>query len=628
VDSAAVVAAGPPDSDDLNLQRVLLIFFRTWPFIRPSMKHLISFVIISAMVFLIGAGLGLLLIGLATGGIMSAEPMSPLYGWIYGLDPDRFMTVTRLSDEARRELAWPTVNTAIVASVVGVSAGAGLYYCSIWIFQMINQRMRVRLIEQLQAQSLAYHARAQAGDAIYRVYQDSAMVTAIVRAIFLEPLMYIGRYFGGVVIVAAFSPTLALILAVTVLPMIFLGRYFSARLRQRFRHARESNAALTSWIQESIQGIRVIKATGNEGSRESTFEERSGRALGAAFQSRFMLNVFNVLVFVIIGSAILATQGISAVFAHENAATFARDILLTFGFAVWNFSTFAAAGTRMGDAIGSLRALMGTWGRAQDMAMGLGRVFEILDLVPDIVDAPDAVPLVRFEREIRFTDVSFSYLSGRPVLRHIDFVASRGTVTGISGPTGSGKSTLMSLLLRLADPDEGAITLDGVDIRTLTIESLRDSISIATQENVLFSDTVLENILFARPEATREEAIAAARIACAHEFIEKLPMGYDTHLGERSAKLSSGQRQRLVLARAIAKNTPVLILDEPTAALDAQTEIEVLTSLKQWAHDRCVFMITHRASTLREADTRLYLRDGCLVKQAEDGRFVERQGAP
>ncbi len=613
----------PGDGDDLNLRRVLVIFFRTWPFIRPLMRHLLMFVLISGVVFLIGAGLGLLLIQLAAGAIMTSEPLSQMYISLYGLDPDRFMNVAQLSADARRELAWPTVQTAIAAAGVGVLAGAGLYYYSVWIFQMINQRMRVKLIEQLQAQSLAYHARAEAGDAIYRVYQDSAMVTAIVRAIFLEPLMYIARYFAGVLIVAAFSPSLALILALTVGPIIWLGRAFSGRLRGLFRAARESNAALTSWIQESVQGIRVIKATSNEAVRVSAFEVRSLRALHAAFQSRFTLNVFNALAFAIIGITILATQATSATFAHSSAPVFARDLLLLFGFTLWNFSTFSAAASRMGDAIGSLRSLMATWGRAQDMAMGLGRVFEILDLVPDIVDAADAKPLRQFKSEVRFANVGFSYLPDRPVLKGVNFAATCGTVTGIVGPTGSGKSTLMSLLLRLADPDEGAVTVDGADIRTLTVESLRASISIATQENVLFSDTVLENIRFARPEASREDVILAAKVACAHEFILKLPAGYDTHLGERSAKLSSGQRQRLVLARAIAKDTPILILDEPTSALDAETEMAVLANLKAWAGNRCIFMITHRESTMRRADTILQLKDGYIVSEDASATLIE-----
>ena len=187
-----------------------------------------------------------------------------------------------------------------------------------------------------------------------------------------------------------------------------------------------------------------------------------------------------------------------------------------------------------------------------------------------------------FRDAVRFRDVGFGYLPDRPVLAGIGLEARPGTVTAIVGPTVSGKSTMMSLLLRLADPDTGSIEIDGNDLRKLEIESLRSEIALATQENILFSDTVLENIRYAAPGATRAAAIAAATVACADEFIEALPNGYDTPLGERATKLSSGQRQRIVIARAVIKDAPILILDEPTAALDAETELRVLDNLKAW----------------------------------------------
>ncbi len=609
--------------DALDWRQVLRIFFRTWPFIRPSLKHLAAFVAVSAVMFVFGAGMTLLLIGLATSGIMSAEPLGEVFILIYGLDPAQYLDVERLSDEARLALSWPTVNTAIVLTLVGTTVGYAMYYYSIWIFQSINQRMRVRLIEQLQAQSLTYHARAQTGDAIYRLYQDSAMVTAIIRSVFLEPLMFAGRYLAGVVVVAAFSPALALVLMLTLFPILLLGWYFSGRLRVQFRAARERNAALTSWIQESVQGIRVIKATGAEGGRAQTFGERSVSALGAAFRSRVGLNVMAILAFATIGIATITIQSLMAMMSSVEASVFARDLLLAFGFAVWNFGTFSAAGSRAADATGSLVALIGLWGRAQDMAVGLGRVFEILDLEPDIVDKPDATSLAPFADEVRFDGMSFAYLPDRPVLQDVSFVAPKGTVTAIVGPTGTGKSTLMSLLLRLVEPDNGRVTVDGTDVSDVTLDSLRQSASIATQENILFSASVLENIRYAAPDATEEEVIAAATVACADDFIRALPDGYHTDLGERAAKLSSGQRQRIVLARALVRDTRLVILDEPTAALDAETELNVLENLKAWGENRCIFLITHRLSTARHASQVVYLDDGAVAACGEHAELLE-----
>lgn len=625
--SGASSLAGAGEPDNLDFRRVLGIFFRTWPFIRPSVRHLVLFVVGSGILFLFGAGMGLLLIGLATTGIMSAKPLGELFVSLYGLDPDVYLNVTTLSDQARLDLAWPTVNTAVVLALVAVSAGYALYYYSVWIFQSINQRMRVRLIEVLQAQSLAYHASAQTGDAIYRVYQDSAMVTAIIRSVFLEPLMFIARYLVGLVIVAAFSPLLALILALVALPIVWLGRFFSGRLRRGFRCARERNADLTNWIQESVQGIRIIKATGSEPARQDAFRGRSEAALQAAFSSRVDLNVLGILAFVAIGVAMISIQSYAAALSNQGAEVFARDLLLLFGFAAWNFGTFSAATARTTDAIGSLGALIRLWGTAQDMAIGLGRVFEIMDLTPDVVDRPGATPLANFANEVRFSDVSFSYLPGRPVLDDVSLMVPAGSITAIVGPTGTGKSTLMSLLLRLADPDSGAITIDGVDIRDVTIDSLRQGISIATQENILFSTSVIENICYAAPDATEEQVVAAAKIACADEFISELGLGYQTPLGERAVKLSSGQRQRIVLARAIVRDTPLLILDEPTAALDARTELRVLENLRQWGAGRCIFLITHRLSTLAHADRVVYLSDGHVVANDSHEALI-RDGNP
>lgn len=239
--------------------------------------------------------------------------------------------------------------------------GRALYYYSIWIFQQVNQRMRLELIERLQAQSLVFHAGARTGDAIYRVYQNSAMVTGIVRSILLEPLMFIGRYLLGVVVVAAFDPFLALVLGLTVPPILYLGYRFSGPLRRRFRHARETNSALTSWIQESVLGIRVIKACHAEAPRTADFAGHSRAALDAAFRSRVSLTVFGILAFGVVGLAILAAETIAALRSNADAATFAQWILVGYGYAVWNYGSFYMATARANEGLGSIRALISTW---------------------------------------------------------------------------------------------------------------------------------------------------------------------------------------------------------------------------------------------------------------------------
>lgn len=621
------VVGEPTRTDDLNFRRVVHIFVRTWPFIRPAVKHLVIFVAVSVAIAVYSAVLVFIITGLMNGGIVAGRPLGQLHVAIYGLDPAVYVNVESLSDEARLSLCWPVILSTIPLLLVAVGGALILLYYGIWIFQGINQRMRVTLIDRLQAQSLAFHASARTGDAIYRVYQDSAMVTSIIRAVFLEPLMFTGRLLFGVAVIAAFDPLLALMLAGTVVPILYLGLKFSSRLRTSFRHARETNSRLTSWIQESVLGVRIVKATHAEAARQRSFRDHSLTAFDAAFRARTLLTVMGILAFAIIAATVLATQSTAAMYANAGAETFARNLLLGFGFAVWNLGSFTAATGRIADGLGSINALISIWGSAQDMAIGLGRVFEILDLKPDIEDAPDARAMPDLREEVVFSGVTFGYVPGRPVLSGVDLAARRGTITAVVGPTGAGKSTLMALLLRLADPDSGWVEIDGTDIRTLTVDSLRANIALATQENVLFSDTVLENIRYAAPGASRAAAVAAAKVACADEFISALPQGYDTPLGERATKLSSGQRQRLVIARAVIKDAPILILDEPTAALDAETELRVLDNLKAWGRDRCVFLVTHRLSTVRQADRVAYLRDGRVLAFGPHDDLMAEGGA-
>ena len=263
------------------------------------------------------------------------------------------------------------------------------------------------------------------------------------------------------------------------------------------------------------------------------------------------------------------------------------------------------------------------------MAVGLDRAFYLLELEPEVVDAEDAAPMPAPIRDVTYDNVHFEYESGKPVLEGVTLEARAGTVTAIVGATGSGKSTLTSMLLRLYDPDEGSVTVNGVDLRAIQMDDLRANVAIALQKNVLFANTVAENIGYATESASREDIEAAATIACAHDFIEKMENGYDTELGERGGKLSTGERQRLTIARAIVRDTPILILDEPTASLDAETEHEVLSGLAEWGRERVLFLVTHRLSTIRNADQIAFIEGGRIVEVGDhdtlmanpDGRY-------
>jgi ABC-type multidrug transport system fused ATPase/permease subunit len=257
---------------------------------------------------------------------------------------------------------------------------------------------------------------------------------------------------------------------------------------------------------------------------------------------------------------------------------------------------------------------VGTWARLQDLFIGLERAFYLLELEADIVDVASPTPFPSPVRSVTWENVSFAYDVSHPVLKGINLTARAGTITAVVGGSGAGKSTLMSLLLRLYDSDNGCMLINGIDLRNLAIDDIRANVAIALQRNVLFAGTVADNIGYAVHNASREDIIAAARVACADDFISDMTGGYDTELGERGGKLSTGQRQRLSLARALVRDTPILILDEPTASLDVETELAVMRNLGQWGRERIVFIVTHRIGTIRNADQIVFLEHGTPVE--------------
>ena len=318
----------------------------------------------------------------------------------------------------------------------------------------------------------------------------------------------------------------------------------------------------------------------------------------------------------VIASVFLLSGEFHGLQANQGNQTYANELiaLMAVSWVVWNLGAFQWARTQFHTTSNNVRLFMRLWLTAQDMAMGLSRVFDILDIEPDIEDEPEAIPFIRPEKEISFNNLSFEYESGITVLKDVSFKAKPGTITAIIGPTGSGKTTLMSLLLRLYEPKSGSIEVDNISLNKFQISSLREKIAIALQENVLFSLSIRDNIKYVAPEADDQVINKAIEIACMDDYIHNLPEGLDTVLSDRGGKLSTGQRQRLSIARALVRNTPILILDEPTAALDAITEQKVLSNLSAWGKDKVIFLITHRISTIRRADNILYLDSGKIIE--------------
>jgi ABC-type multidrug transport system fused ATPase/permease subunit len=532
------------------------------------------------------------------------------------------------SAEQRRAILLRAVGIGGVGIVAIAPAVLALYYYQVWILQRVNQLLRVRLVERLQQLSLRFHARQRIGDAMYRALQDSAMATQLVELLLLVPAGGVARFLFAVALSALFSWQLALLLIALAPVMLWLGLRFAPRLRTRFRGAREAQAALTARVQETLGGIRVLKAYGAEPFELARFETASRGAFDAAYAARALFVRFTVTLFWACALALIASGAWLALRTARGADIPGLDAigLGALGLATFTLATFNYAKLRFGDGASSLRQLLRTLGRAQDVAIGLDRVFELLDVEPEVQDAPGARPFTTLREGLRFEGVRFAYEPDRPVLGDVSFAAPAGSVIAIVGATGAGKSTLMSLALRLAEPQAGRILVDGSDLRTFTLASWRAATSIALQENLLFQATVAENIRYAAPEASDDDVREAARVSCADEFIVGLPQGYAAPLGARGAKLSTGQRQRISLARALAKRPQVLFLDEPTASLDVDTERRVMENLRAWAQGRLVFLVTHRLATVRHATKILVLAGGRIAEEGTHAALLAREG--
>ena len=547
----------------------------------------------------------------------------------------------QLAQGQRMALVWKVVSIEFVVYMPLLLLGPIVEYYRTWFMQNIEQDLRLALADSWQRLSLRYHGDHRTGDSIFRIQVDASEVNGV-----LDLLVGISRgtiqCLFLVALVALLSPWLGLIVLGSFFPMILLAYWAMRRFRTRNLVTRMANADLTSRIQEAFRAVRLSKAYCVERQSQDRFESDSLIAFNADYrQTRVHTVVFTAMGF-IYGSLILGGTILMALWANAERPTFANELiaLAGFSFVLWNLTAYRWAREKFSEAATRIPKLVDAWGGAQTMAMGLRRAFDILDMESEVRDRPGAIPLDEFSgrafsrgarggtprmKEVRFENVTFAYGQDRPVLDGVSFAARPGTVTAIVGPTGAGKTTLMNLLLRLYDPDEGSILIDGRDLRDYQVDSLRSNIAIALQENVLFRLSVRDNIRYAARDASDEAVYEAIRLACMDDFLDGLPEGLDTVLGDRGGRLSTGQRQRLSIARAVVREPSILVLDEPTAALDAETEHRVLSNLAQWSAGhvketgtrtagRTVFLITHRISTIRRADKLLYFDGGRIVE--------------
>ena len=465
------------------------------------------------------------------------------------------------------------------------------------------------LFAKLQRRSVLFHSRHPVGDTMSRITRDSWCLYQLVDSVLFAPGHALVTLALMVFLMARLDLVLTL-LALVLAPLIVAASFLIGKpLHLAARLTREIESRIQSHLQQTLTGMPVVQAFVQEEREQERFRRFADDAVRLQQRSALLGSVNQL------GSGLVATLGTGAILwfgaRHVLAGTLTVGSLLV----------FLVYLTALQTQVKTFAGMQTTW---RTVSAGLDRVLEMLEEEPEVAEMPGAHALPLLRGWVSFEGVVFAYEPGQPVLRGVSFEAKPGETIAIVGPTGVGKSTLVNLLPRFFDPSEGCVRVDGQDVRTVQLWSLRQQVAVVLQEPFLFPLSIAENIAYGRSEASRQEIETAARAANAHSFIRRLPKGYDTVIGERGATLSGGERQRLSIARALLKNAPILILDEPTSALDAGTEALLLEALERLMVGRTTLLIAHRLSTVRRADRILVLKDGQILESGTHAQLLAR----
>jgi ATP-binding cassette, subfamily B, bacterial len=484
-------------------------------------------------------------------------------------------------------------------------------YTTIRIGQRMVNDFRSDLYSHLQRLSLAFHSRRQVGDLLYRVTADTYSIQAItMNGVF--PVVTATALLGMMFFVMIRLDWQLTLLALSICPALIITiSLMSRKITIAAIDYRERESEVYSVVQRAMSAVRVIQAFTKEEEEHRKFMKASVESLGASLRLFTLENFYSGVVngVMAVGTAFVIWIGAKHVLSGSLSV---GDIVV--------FTSYLAS------LYAPINTLSQTWGVIQTAKVGVQRVFEILDVERDMKDGSRLFSDQGAKGEILMEGVSFQYVGDQPVLKNISVHIQPGQKVAIVGPTGVGKSTLVSLVPRFYDPIEGRVLVDGIDTREYQLKSLRKQISMVLQPPLVFPITIKENIAYGRIKASDDEIIAAARLARIHDAIMKLPKGYDTLVGEQGATLSEGERQRITIARAILRDSPILILDEPTSSVDAETEAAIMEGLNQLIVGRTTFIIAHRLSTVRKADKILVLRAGEIVEQGSFNELVHAGG--
>ena len=509
----------------------------------------------------------------------------------------------------------PILNFAVVAvvaiAVVGATSSYVEKYLTTSVSQWVTHDLRRTLYNHIQRLSLSEHDKAQTGDLITRVTSDISAIQDFINSALLGMLVNSLTLVGMIGVMLYINWRFTLI-ALSIAPALFVVVYtFTRRIKQASRAVRKKESELVSVVQEVLTSVRVVKAFAREDFEVSRFESQSLENVETALRARGIKAKLSpiVEVLVAIGTCLVLGYGARLALRGELSA----GILIVFLLYLGRMYKPMRELSKMSDAVSKAM-------------VGFERIQEVLQVEARVRDLPRARRAPRFKGKIEFEHVTFAYDEKTPVLNDITFKIEAGKVAAIVGPSGAGKSTIISLIPRFYDPQSGRIKIGGVDIREYKLKSLREQISFVLQDTLLFHASIWDNIAYGKPDAEPQKVVRAAKLANAHEFIEKMPEGYATMVGERGMTLSGGQRQRIAIARAIIRDTPILILDEPTSGLDSSSEQAVIEALDRLMESRTSIVVAHHLSSIRHADVIFVIKDSELVEQGTHEELLAAGG--
>ncbi len=503
--------------------------------------------------------------------------------------------------------------------LLGSVMSGAMFYSMNWVGQSSLREMRVQLFKHVNRLSIGFHNEHEAGDVMSRFTNDAQTIQQAF-SFGLVQVMSGTLLIGWIMLTMLRENVPYALLSLSVVPFMLIATlYFSNQARKAFRIGRAEMGSVNANLQENISSVREVQAFSREDENISKFEQtnaanRDAMVKAAAYTSA-LRPVLEALGFVAI--AIVVVVGGRSVLRNDPLL---GTSVITLGTVI----AFLQYVQRFNQPIQQIATL---WTNIQSAIAGGERIFGLLDEVPNMTDKPDATAMPEIQGKVVFDDVTAEYKAGEPVLKGISFAADPGQMIAIVGHTGAGKTTIINLIPRFYDVTSGSVKIDDLDVRDVKRQSLRSQIGIVLQDTFLFSDTVVNNIRYGKPDATDEEVIAAAKLARADTFVERLPDGYQTVLGERGSGLSQGQRQLLAIARTILADPRILILDEATSSVDTRTERLIQEAFEQLLHERTSFVIAHRLSTIRNADLVLMMEQGEIIERGTHHELIEKQGA-